>query len=352
MRGFNYFRQFYSGKRVFITGHTGFVGAWMTFLLSKIGAEITGYSLNPPSKPYLYNMLEFNGGVKNIKGDIRNFSKLKNEINNADPEIIIHLAAQPILLESYNIPRETYETNVMGTINVLESALGSNVKSIVNVTSDKCYENKLQKKGYIEGDALGGYDPYSSSKACSEIVTRAYSNSFLSKRRIGVSTARAGNIIGGGDWGIKRLMPYLITSLLHNREFKIRNPNAIRPWQYIIDVICGYLMLAERLYVNPHKYSGAYNFGPPLESKITVKTLATKVCDSFDKTAKIKEVKMGMHEDQVLMLNSRKAQSMLGWKPKIHIDNAIKLTVDWYRKYYDGYDINAYSNELVCNYFR
>ena len=344
--------KFYSNKSVFITGHTGFVGSWVTLWLSQIGAEVTGYSLNPPSKPYLYSMLDFDGNVNDIKGDIRNLNKLKNEIKDANPDIIIHLAAQPILLESYKIPRETFETNVMGTVNVLEAALKSGVKSVINVTSDKCYENKSKKTGYKEGDKLGGHDPYSSSKACSELVTAAYINSFFKDAGIGLASARAGNIIGGGDWGSRRLMPHLAESIYYNKNIIIRNSHAIRPWQYVLDAIYGYLLLARLLRNKPSKYSGAWNFGPSQSSINTVLDLTKKFCKSWDKNykPKIKITNEKLHEDQILALDSSKARKELGWDTYTKFDDAVGITAEWYKRYYNGLDIDAYSKSLLKAY--
>ena len=344
--------SFFKNKRILITGHTGFVGSWMSLWLSGIGAEITGYSLNPPSKPYLYSMLNFEDKVNSIRGDVRNFRKLKSAIIYADPDIIIHLAAQPILLESYKIPRETFETNVMGTVNVLEAALKSNVKSVVNITSDKCYENNYSKMGYTEGDKLGGHDPYSSSKACSELVTSAYKDSFFSNSGIGLASARAGNIIGGGDWGSKRLIPYLARSLSSNKDIILRNPRAIRPWQYVLDAIYGYLLLAKLLYNKPSKYSGAWNFGPSKNSKNTVLDLTKKFCNSWDKNykPKIKVTNEKLHEDQILVLDSSKARKELGWDTCTKFDDAVCITAEWYKRYYNRLDIDAYSKSLLKAY--
>lgn len=354
MASFKEINKFYSKKRVFITGHTGFVGSWMSLWLSHVGAEVTGYSLDPPSKPYLYSMLDFENKIVNIKGDVRDFKKLKKAIDDADPEIIIHLAAQPILLESYKIPRETYETNVMGTVNLLEAALKSDAKSVINVTSDKCYQNTGQKSGYRENDKLGGHDPYSSSKACSELVTGAYYDSFFKQAGIGIASARAGNIIGGGDWGLGRLIPDIAKSLSSNKKIIVRNPAAIRPWQYVLDAIYGYLLLARMVY-SDRSYSGAWNFGPHQNSIKTVAQLIEIFCESWDgqysDKRKIRIKKGKTHEDEILILDSTKTRSRLGWNTYTEFNNAVELTARWYKLYYySKLGMGDYSISMLKSY--
>jgi CDP-glucose 4,6-dehydratase len=344
--------KFYSKKSVFITGHTGFVGSWMTLLLSRIGTDITGYSLRPPSNPYLYSMLKFDGNLKSIRADIKSLPKLNKAIRDSDPDIIIHLAAQPILLDSYKKPRETYLTNVIGTVNVFEAALNSRAKSIINITSDKCYENNSKMMAYKENDRLGGFDPYSSSKAAAELVTSAYRNSFFNQVGMGLASARAGNIIGGGDWGSMRLVPEVVNSLRLKNDILLRNPDAIRPWQYVLDAAYGYLLLGQKVYIDRAKYSSAWNFGPPQNSIRTVSYIVTKFRDSWrsDVKVKTKVKKVHLHEENMLILDSSKSRKKLGWKTYTDLDKSIAITADWYKRYYSGSDMDGYSKALLQDY--
>ena len=325
-------QNFFKGKSVLITGNTGFVGSWLTLWLDELGADITGFSLLPPSKPYHYGFLEFRSKVTDIRGDIRKISAISKAVRDHEPEIIFHLAAQPILLCSYKKPVETYVTNAIGTLNLLESCRKfGKTNVVVNVTTDKVYANTGKMRAYKEDDKLGSNnDPYSTSKACSELITQAYYQSLLSD--MGVATARAGNIMGGGDWGRYRIIPDLVYSDQNGRMVTLRNPDAIRPWTYIFDVLNGYLTLGEKLYENPARYSGAWNFGPD-----SIKTVEGLVSE-FSKYLKIK-YKTGkgkLHEDKIILLDSTKSRKELEWKPKVDFNSAVKETAEWYSYFYNN----------------
>jgi CDP-glucose 4,6-dehydratase len=342
--------RFYSNKRVLITGHTGFKGAWLSLWLSEFGANVIGFSLKPPSAPFLYESLGLKDNVKSIRGDIRKYGAIEKVIRDYDPEIVFHLAADPILLNGYESPLDTYNINAIGTLNLLEaSRKKGNAKAIVNVTTDKVYENTGRLKGYVESDKLGGHDPYSSSKACSELITQAYGDSFFAQSGIGVATARAGNVIGGGDWGKYRLVPDLVRSLTKKESVKIRNPSAIRPWQYVLDVLSGYAKLAEMIYRQPEKYSGAYNFS----SGNSVKTV-DEIVNAFISewgTGSVTRCHSDKHEDRILTLDSGKARRELGWKSKVDFEDMIAATVGWYKAYYSRKtDMAEYSKRLLKGY--
>jgi len=340
--------RFYSKKRVLVTGHNGFKGTWLSLMLKELSADMIGFSLNPPSKPNLYEAIKLGETVPGAKGDITKYKEIEGVIKEYDPEIILHLAARPILLNSYDSPLETYKTNTIGTINLLEAARKSgSPKAILNVTTDKVYENKGKRKAYAETDKLGGHDPYSSSKACSELVTQSYRESFFSGMGVGVATARAGNVVGGGDWGEKRLVPDLVEAFAHKRKIAIRHPEAIRPWQYVLDVLSGYLILAEATYRKPGHYSGAYNF-----STSYTKTVG-ELADSFIKAWGSGSVALGhptKHEDQFLELDSSKARKELGWEPRTTFNEMVERTTAWYKRYYSGQEVAKYSEKMVEDY--
>jgi len=255
--------SFWKNKKVFITGHTGFKGGWMSMWLYSMGAIVKGYSLEPLGKESLYNFASIGDLTNSEIGDIRDLRKLSNSIEDFSPDILIHMAAQPLVIKSYSKPVETFETNVIGTANVLEAARHSKtIKAIINITTDKCYENDGRQKGYKESDPMGGIDPYSSSKGCAELVASSYKRSFFDTLGIGIASVRAGNVIGGGDWAENRLIPDILRTFSMNQTLSIRNPSATRPWQHVLEPLSGYLMLAEKIYLDPNKYSGAYNFGP------------------------------------------------------------------------------------------
>ena len=340
--------RFYSKKRILITGHNGFKGSWLSLLLKELSADVMGFSMNPPSKPCLYEALKLKSEVPGIRGDITKYKEIEKAIRDYDPEIIIHLAARPILLNSYEAPLETYQTNTIGTLNLLQAAykVGS-PKAILNVTTDKVYENTGKRKAYTEEDKLGGHDPYSSSKACSELVTQSYRESFFSEIGVGVATARAGNVIGGGDWGEKRLVPDLITSFVAKRKLVIRHPEAVRPWQYVLDVLSGYLMLTESVYLEPSYYSGAYNFSNRYPK--TVIELVRAFIQAWG-SGSVEVRHSTKHEDQFLALDSSKAMKKLGWKPATTFNEMASLTTEWYKRYYSNKEIIEYSKKIVEDY--
>ena len=345
---------FWRSKKVFLTGHTGFKGAWLSIWLDALGAKVTGYALKPPTNPSLFELCRLDRRVKSSIGDIRDAIQLKKAVLATQPEIVIHMAAQPLVRESYRSPAETYETNVMGTVNLLEAvhACGS-VKAVVNVTTDKCYENKEHSRGYKEGEPLGGYDPYSSSKACSELVTSAYRNSFFnpekyssscqpsnpptlqsSRHHVALASARAGNVIGGGDWATDRLIPDMIRATFKGEKVRIRNPRAIRPWQHVLDPLAGYLKLAELLYTHGPRYGEAWNFGPKAGDAKDVEWIVRRMFAAWPKApGYIIDKGRHPHEAHFLKLDSSKARRELGWTPRWNVGQAIDRVVSWTRAY-------------------
>ena len=339
----NYFKKIYKNKKVLITGHTGFKGSWLTLWLTELGADVVGYSLDPPTKPNLFEILELDKKIKHYTGNINNIKKLFDVFDKEKPEFVFHLAAQPLVRLSYKEPKNTYETNVIGTINVLEAIKKTKtVKCCIVITSDKCYENKELDYSYKETDRLGGYDPYSSSKACAERVTSAYRQSFFNpneykiKHDVVLSSVRAGNVIGGGDWGEDRLIPDCITSLSSNKEIIIRNPNAIRPWQYVLEPLSGYLLLGAKMYEKGIIYSGCWNFGPMDKNIITVEDIVKQIIINWGCGKYKLDRDEHPHEASLLKLDISKASELLNWKPIFNLEETIKMTVDWYKLYYDG----------------
>jgi len=338
----------WKGKKVFLTGHTGFKGAWLSIWLDSLGAKVTGYALKPPTKPSLFELCRLERRIKSNIGDVRDAAKLKRALLAAKPEIVIHMAAQPLVRESYRSPAETYETNVMGTVNLLEAvrACGS-VKAVVNVTTDKCYENKEQQRGYKEGEPLGGYDPYSSSKACSELVTSAYRNSFFNpaaykKHGVALATARAGNVIGGGDWAADRLISDIIRAALSGKKALIRSPRSIRPWQHVLEPLAGYLRLAEALYTKGPLYAGAWNFGPDTGDVRDVEWIVKRMFSAWpEASGYVIDKGRHPHEANLLKLDSSKARRELGWAPRWNAGQAIDNTVSWTRAYQGGEEMRG-----------
>ena len=328
--------NFWRGRKVFITGHTGFKGSWLCMWLKILGAEITGYSLDPYTKPNLFDLAEVEKGMTSVIGDIRDLNKLKLVLIESSPEIIIHMAAQPLVKLSYVDPVNTYSTNVMGTVNLFEAArFCHSVRAIVNVTTDKCYENKEWSWGYRENDLLGGFDPYSNSKACSEFVTNAYRNSFFnpikySEHGVAIATARAGNVIGGGDWSDDRLIPDLFKAFEANQQPIIRAPNSIRPWQYVLEPLSGYLELAEKLYNQGENFSGSWNFGPAADNAKSVGWLVEKIVEIWNGNVNVKiENSSTFHETNFLKLDISKSLSNLDWKPKLNLIETLQIIVEW-----------------------
>jgi CDP-glucose 4,6-dehydratase len=339
--------DFYKGKRVFITGHTGFKGAWLCKVLANAGANIIGYSLKPEENS-LFEIAEIKKDVKSVFGDIRNFENLKNAFDGAKPEIVIHMAAQPIVRESYKNPRYTYETNIMGTINLLECIRLSNcVKSFLNVTTDKVYENKELDRGYTEDDNLKGYDPYSNSKSCSELVTYCYQKSFLSEKEIAVSTARAGNVIGGGDFAIYRIIPDCIRAALSGNNIEVRNPNSIRPYQHVLEPLNAYLMIIENQYKDI-KYADCYNVGSDIKDCITTGQLAELFCKYWGNGLKwVDKSDKGPHETKTLLLDCSKMKNTFGWKPYWDINKAIEKVVEWTKCFSSKGDIRTCMDKQI-----
>ncbi len=349
--------EFWPGKKVFITGHTGFKGSWLALWLHSLGAEVTGYSLGTPTKPSLYEEVGLDLLIDSNIGDIRDQQLLSSVMIKAQPEIVIHMAAQPLVRDSYELPVETYSTNIMGTINVFEAVRNINsVRVVVNVTSDKCYDNKEWMWGYRENEPLGGYDPYSSSKACAELITSAYRNSFFNLGRfqehgVALASVRAGNVIGGGDWAKDRLIPDCIRAISTGKAVVIRNPSSIRPWQHVLDPLHGYLLLAERLYEQPVKYSEAWNFGPDEYSSLPVELLVEKICSIWGESASYEiDDSSQPHEAHYLKLDCSKAKFKLGWHPKFLLDEALAKTIEWYRDFYQGKNMRDVCFEQIKDF--
>lgn len=332
---------FFKNKCILITGHTGFKGSWLSLWLSSLGAKVYGYALRPPTAPALFDLCRLNTIINSKIADIRDYPALKNYLSKVKPEIIFHMAAQPLVRESYRIPIETYETNVMGTANLLEASRQiKSIRAIINITTDKCYDNKNKSSAcFKEGDALGGYDPYSSSKACSEIVTAAYRNSFFNsseyaKHGVAIATARAGNVIGGGDFAKDRLLPDIFKAILKNTPVFIRYPNATRPWQHVLEPLYGYLLLAKNLYQKGAAFGESYNFGPGKDSEQNVKFIVQNICASWGaKATFIIDKNKHPHEAKYLKLQNTKAKIRLGWKPKLTIYDALDLSCEWWIAY-------------------
>lgn len=338
--------SFWKGKRVFITGHTGFKGSWLCLWLISLGAEVIGYAEKPPTLPNLFEIAGISHDMHSTIGDIREIECLKKSLCDSRPDIVIHMAAQPLVRESYKDPVTTYSTNIMGTINVLEAIRKcESVKAVVNITTDKCYENREWVWGYREDEALGGYDPYSSSKACSEIVTAAYRNSFFyASEHPAVASARAGNVIGGGDWAADRLIPDCLKSLIERQIITIRNPNAIRPWQHVLEPLSGYLLLAERLYENGHEFASSWNFGPEDKDAKPVEWIVGELCDLWEENAGFQVDKNPQpHEATYLKLDCSKARARLAWTPKWNLEKALEQIVIWTQAYQQHQDMR-----LVC----
>ncbi len=341
---------FWQGKRVFLTGHTGFKGSWLSIWLQSLGAEVTGYALNPPTNPSLFEVAKVADGIKSNIGDIRDLNALQNSMEDASPEIVIHMAAQPLVRYSYANPVETYSTNVMGSVNLLEVVRNTkSVKAVVNVTSDKCYENREWLWGYREDEAMGGYDPYSNSKGCAELITSAYRASFFNpenyeKHGVAVASARAGNVIGGGDWAGDRLIPDFIRAIAAGETVVIRSPNAIRPWQHVLEPLSGYLILAEKLYTEGSQFADAWNFGPNDSDAKSVEWIINKLVDNWGDGAvfKIDSSASDLHEAHFLKLDCSKARMSLGWKPNWDAVEAIRRICAWHKAHLDGQDMKMY----------
>lgn len=346
-------KDFYKDKVVFVTGHTGFKGTWMCKVLTLMGAKVIGYSLAPPTTPNLYDLSGVDKNIDSIIGDIRDIYKLINTVNKYKPDIIIHMAAQPLVKDSYINPVYTYEVNVMGTVNICEAVRQcDNVKSFVNVTTDKVYKNNEWEWGYREIDALDGFDPYSNSKSCSELVTSSYIHSFFNNMDIAVSTCRAGNVIGGGDFAKNRIIPDCVRAMEKNECIIVRNPYSTRPYQHVLEPVCTYLQLAMLQY-NDKIYSGSYNVGPDDCDCVETGSLVTMFCDAWGEGAKWKNVaeENAPHEANFLKLDCSKIKSTLGWKPRWNINEVIEKTVQWSKAYINGDDIIVIMDKQIIEYF-
>lgn len=338
--------EFWKGKKVFLTGHTGFKGSWLSIWLIEMGAKVVGYSVDIPTNPSLFEEAGLEEKIQHIEGDVREYNFLLESVVEANPDILIHMAAQPLVRLSYEVPRETYEVNVMGTVNVLESVRQvPNIKSTVIVTTDKCYENREWEFGYREIDRMGGHDPYSNSKGAAELVVAAYNNSFFNNTDQMVCSARAGNVIGGGDWAIDRLIPDVIQSIKNGEKVKIRNPKAIRPWQHVLEPLSGYLLLAEKAFEN-ESVRGGWNFGPADQDAQNVQWVTEKVGEVWsEKDVWIKDGDEHPHEANYLKLDISKARMRLKWSPKWSAAKSVEMTTKWYKDFYEGNlkpDISAY----------
>lgn len=331
------FNNIYQNKKIFITGHTGFKGSWLALWLNKLGAEVCGYSLDPNTNPSMFKELDIQNKIsKSIIGDILDSAKLEKSIKDFRPDIIFHLAAQPLVRLSYTEPLLTYQVNVIGTLNVLEAARKcTSVKAFVNITTDKCYENKEINRGYREDEPMGGYDMYSSSKGCVEIMSSSFRRSFLlGENGYSMATARAGNVIGGGDWAMDRLIPDCIRNINSGEKIEIRNPAAIRPWQHVLEPLSGYLLLGQKLLEHGKKYAESFNFGPNENSVLKVADVAQIVIENYGKGEIVVHKKDNLHEANLLMLNIEKAEKILNWRPAYTANTAITKTVEWYKHFY------------------
>lgn len=342
--------SFFRGKRVFITGHTGFKGTWMCRVLLNAGAEVTGYALEPPTNPSFFSILNLSKDTNSITGDIRDLDKLNAAMSSAGPEIVIHMAAQPIVRESYKNPVYTYQTNVMGTVNILEAVrLSSHVRSFVNVTTDKVYQNNEWEWGYRENDRLCGFDPYSNSKSCSELVTESYKNSFFSDKNLhpAISTARAGNVIGGGDFAADRIIPDCVRSALNYETIVVRNPYSTRPYQHVLEPISGYLRLAQLQYEDPIKYEGNYNFGPDDADCVTTGAITDLFCAHWGNISWKNVSDNGPHEANFLKLDCSRSKNVLKWYPVWNISKAVSAIVEWSKCFATGGNVSAITNKQI-----
>ena len=342
-------RSFWRGKRVFLTGHTGFKGGWLALWLTDMGAEVHGYALQPPTEPNLFTVANLQGRLASSTiADIRDASSLTQAMRVAQPDIVFHLAAQPLVRYSYVEPVETYAVNVMGTVSLLEAVRQSpSVKAVVNVTTDKCYENREWVWPYRENEAMGGFDPYSSSKACSELVTAAYRRSFLEPAGINLASARAGNVIGGGDWADDRLVPDFLRALDSEQVLTIRSPQATRPWQHVLEPLSGYLVMAEKLFSEGKDYAEAWNFGPEEMDARPVQWIVEYLCSQVPGAAWQCDASPQPHEANTLKLDSSKAKALLGWRPRWNLQTALGMTLAWHQAWKQGSDMAAASVQQI-----
>lgn len=354
----NLFNNVYQNRKVLITGHTGFKGSWLCLMLNQLGADVYGYALEPPTQPSLFYEAKIDKLITSYIGDIRDLDYHQEVMQKVHPEIVIHMAAQPLVRDSYKIPVETYSINVMGTVHLLEACRNTpSVKAIVNVTTDKCYENKEWHWGYRENEPMGGYDPYSNSKGCSELVTSSYRNSFFNIKnyeihRVALASARAGNVIGGGDWANDRLIPDFIRSISKGEKLRIRSPYAIRPWQHVLEPLTGYLTLAAKLYTEGAQYAQAWNFGPDDNDACNVEWITKSICDLWGEGASFEiDQNPQPHEANYLKLDCSKAKVDLGWHQIWNIQTTLEKIVNWNKAYNKGADVRELTKSQILEYF-
>jgi CDP-glucose 4,6-dehydratase len=346
--------KFWKGRKVFITGHTGFKGSWLSLWLQRLSADVVGYSLPAPTSPALYDVAGVASGMESIAGDVRDYPRLRESLEKHRPEIVFHMAAQSVVRLSYQDPIDTYSTNVMGTVNLLEAMRHVPGRTaVVNVTSDKSYENKEWIWGYRETDRLGGYDPYSNSKACSELVTQAFGDSFFSAAAgkdtgKSIASARAGNVIGGGDWTHDQLVPDVVNAFREGRPAVLRNPQAVRPWQFVLDCLGGYMTLAEKLTLEGTRYAGPWNFGPHQDDTLSVRDLVERLIGKWPgKASWAQDSASHPHEAGSLRLDTSKTVQQLGWRPRLVVTEALDWIVDWYARYFQGEKAKALCLEQI-----
>jgi len=341
-------RKFWKGKRVFLTGHTGFKGAWLSLWLEKLGAQVTGFSNGVPTEPSLWKAASVGRSIASVEGDVRDLDRLAGALKEAQPEVVFHLAAQSLVRLSYDDPAGTFSTNVIGTVHLFEAARrASSVRAVINITSDKCYENRELDYAYREGDPMGGRDPYSASKGCAELVTSAYRQSFFTGSGVGLASVRAGNVIGGGDWSADRLVPDCVRAFAAGEHAIIRNPRSIRPWQHVLEALRGYLLLGQKLSADPVTFSHGYNFGPDSQDAQPVSYVVEKLRAGWGEGAAYRIEQPGEvnnpHEAHFLKLDSSQARATLSWRPLLELPQALDWTIEWYRAFYNGADVRALS---------
>jgi CDP-glucose 4,6-dehydratase len=352
------FRNFYKGRKVLITGHTGFKGSWLSVLLSWLGADVYGYALEPNTIPSLYQLADVDHLVSSTIGDVRDYNFLLKTLKRIQPEVIIHMAAQPLVRESYRNPRETYEINVMGTVNLLDAVRQlESVKAVLNVTTDKCYENKEWHWGYRENEPMGGYDPYSNSKGCSELVTSSFRDSYFNAKDynlhgVAIASARAGNVLGGGDWAGDRLIPDFIRAIIRGEKLKIRSPYAIRPWQHVLEPLSGYLMLCEKLCSRGPDFASGWNFGANDNDAKNVEWVTNKICELWGQDASYEvDSSPQPHEANYLKLDCSKAKVLLEWEPLWNVETTLEMIVSWYKEYLNNTNMREATLNQIEQYF-
>lgn len=343
---------FWRGKRVFLTGHTGFKGSWLSLWLHKLGAEVTGYSLRPPTAPNLFELAGVAQGMTSLLGDVRDLESLQGALSKLKPEIVIHMAAQPLVRYSYENPIETFASNVMGTVNLLEAVrLSDSVKVALCITTDKCYENREWPWGYRENEAMGGHDPYSASKGCAELVAAAYRQSYFAGQGVALATARAGNVIGGGDWAHERLVPDIIRAFMEERPVVIRNPRAIRPWQHVLEPLGGYMHLVEKLWDEGDAHAEGWNFGPRDDDARPVGWVVDTLAACWgDGAGWVLDGGEHPHEAHYLKLDCSKAHARLHWQPRLFLPEALDWTAQWYRAFQRQDDLGRLTLQQICHY--